>query len=119
MSWVIFLHVVVVIATAILLPLVLYWFMRSAASDLHNQAMQNQAEQLAAYLNRGPQDQWTLPLPRELQDLYSEAYGRYAYALLDDSGRVLFSSRSDRLPIFQLEAHPSTVEFLNIRRGNK
>src|SRR5215467_2339938 len=119
MSWIIFLHIVVVVATAIFLPWVLYWFMSSAASDLHNQAMRKQAEQIAGYLERRPDDSWSLPLPRELRDVYSEAYGRYVYTVLDETGRVLFSSRSDRLPIFQLEKHSSDAEFLNIRRGKK
>lgn len=119
MSWVIFLHIVVVIGTAILMPLMLYWLMSSATSDLHNQAMQKQAEGLAAYLSPGADGGWTFNPPRDLRDLYSEAYGRYSYAVLDESGRALFASRSDRAPIFQLEAHPSMVEFLNLRRGSK
>ena len=119
MTWIIFLHVVVVIATAIFMPLVLYWFMSNATNDLHNHAMQKQAEQIAGYLMPGADGGWTLELPRDLRDLYSEAYGRYAYAVLDDAGRTLFSSRSDRVPIFQLESHASVVEFLNIKRNNK
>lgn len=119
MSWIIFLHLVVVIGTAICMPLILYWFMSHATSDLHNQAMQKQAEGIALYLARRPDGGWTLDLPRELRDLYSEAYGRYTYAVIDDSGRTLFSSRSDRIPVFQLDNHGSEVEFLNLRRGNK
>lgn len=119
MSWIIFLHVVVVIATAIFLPLVLYWFMSYATNDLHNHAMQNQAEAIAGYLKPQPDGTLSLELPRDLHDLYSEAYGRYAYAVLDDSGRALFSSRSNHEPIFQLGSHASSIEFLSIRRGSK
>jgi signal transduction histidine kinase len=119
MTWIIFLHVVVVIATAIFMPLVLYWFMSNATNDLHNHAMQKQAEQIAIYLIPRADGGWTFDPPRDLRDLYSEAYGRYAYTVLDDAGRTLFSSRSDRTPIFQLESHGSGVEFLNIRRGTK
>jgi len=35
-------------------------------------------------------------LPGGLAELYSKAYGRYAFAVLDPSGTVLFSSLSDR-----------------------
>jgi signal transduction histidine kinase len=118
-SWIIFLHIVVVVATAICLPLVLYWFMRSATDDLHNRAMQTQAEQIAEHLVARDDGGWALNLPRDLRDLYSEAYGRYAYAVLDESGRALFSSRSDRAPIFELESHAPQVEFPNIRRGSR
>jgi hypothetical protein len=119
MTWIIFLHVVVVIATAIFMPLVLYWFMSSAANDLHNQAMRKQAEQIARYLVPRPEGGWNFNLPADLRDLYSEAYGRYAYAVLDESGRMLYSSRADKMPIFQLESHTSEIEYLNIRLGNK
>ena len=119
MSWVIFLHFAVVVGTAILMPLILYWFMSHATSDLHNQAMRNQAEALAVYLQPAAGGGWTFELPRDLRDLYSEAYGRYSYAVLDDSGRTLFASRSDSKPIFQPEAEPSNVEFLNLNRGHK
>lgn len=119
MSWVIFLHLVVVVGTAILMPLILYWFMSHATADLHNQAMQKQAEALAVYLKPAADGGWTFELPRDQRDLYSEAYGRYSYAVLDDNGRTLFASRSDRSPIFQLEPQPANVEFLNLRRGNK
>ena len=119
MSWIIFLHVVVVIATAIFMPLVLYWFMSTAANDLHNQAMRKQAEAIAQYLAPRAEGGWTFNLPLDLHDLYSEAYGRYSYAVLDDAGRTLFSSRSEKMPIFDLDAHTADVEYLNIKRDNK
>jgi signal transduction histidine kinase len=119
MSWIIFLHVVVVVATAALMPLILYWFMSHAASDLHNQAMQKQAEAIAGYVVPRADGEWTLDLPRDLRDLYSEAYGRYSYAVIDESGRTLFASRSDRTAIFQLDPQAANVEYLNLRRGNK
>jgi signal transduction histidine kinase len=119
MSWIIFLHVVVVVATAIFLPLVLYWFLNNATNDLHNQAMRKQADAIARYLEFRTDGGWTLNLPLDLHDLYSEAYGRYAYAVLDDSGRTLFSSLADKKPIFEPDSHATEVEYPNIRRGNK
>src|SRR5207245_2046634 len=44
--------------------------------------------------------------------------GRYAYAVLDDSGRVLFSSLKDRSPIFSADPRSSDVAYLETRRGN-
>jgi signal transduction histidine kinase len=119
MSWVIFLHIAVVVGTAILMPLILYWFMSHATADLHNEVMQKQAEALAVYLRPAADGSWTFDLPRDQRDLYSEAYGRYSYAVLDESGRVLFASRSDRTPIFKLGDFPSELSFLNLRRGPK
>jgi signal transduction histidine kinase len=115
---IIFLHVVALVITAIFMPLVLYWFFKWAANDLHDQAMREQADLVAHYLVLRPDGSWTLDLPPALRDVYSQAVGRYAYAVLDDSGRVLFSSLKDRSPIFSADPRSSDVAYLETRHGN-
>jgi signal transduction histidine kinase len=115
---IIFLHVVALVITAIFMPVVLYWFFKWAANDLHDQAMREQADLVAHYLVLRPDGSWTLDLPPALQDIYSQAVGRYAYAVLDDSGRVLFSSLQDRSPIFSADSRSSAVAYLETRHGN-
>ena len=117
-SRIIFLHVIALVITAIFMPLVLYYFFKWAANDLHDQAMREQAELVAHYLVLRPDGSWTLDLPPALHDVYSQAVGRYAYAVLDDSGRVLFSSLKDRSPIFSADPRSSDVAYLETRRGN-
>jgi signal transduction histidine kinase len=117
-SRIIFLHVIALVITAIFMPLVLYYFFKWAANDLHDQAMRDQADLVAHYLVLRPDGTWTLDLPPALQDVYSQAVGRYAYAVLDDSGRVLFSSLKDRSPIFSADPRSSAVAYLETRRGN-
>ena len=117
-SRIIFLHVIALVITAIFMPLVLYYFFKWAANDLHDQAMREQAELVAHYLVLRPDGSWTLDLPPALHDVYSQAVGRYAYAVLDDSGRVLFSSLKDRSPIFSADPRSSDVSYLETRRGN-
>jgi len=117
-SRIIFLHVIALVITAIFMPLVLYYFFKWAANDLHDQAMREQAELVAHYLVLRPDDSWTLDLPPALHDVYSQAVGRYAYAVLDDSGRVLFSSLKDSSPIFSTDPRSSDVSYLETRRGN-
>jgi len=117
-SRIIFLHVIALVITAIFMPLVLYYFFKWAANDLHDQAMREQAELVAHYLVVRPDGSWTLELPPALHDIYSQAVGRYAYAVLDDSGRVLFSSLKDRSPIFSADPRSSDVAYLETRRGN-
>lgn len=117
-SRIIFLHVIALVVTAIFLPLALYWFVKSATDDLHDQAMREQADVLARYLVLRPDGSFALDLPPALQDLYSQAYGRYAYAVLDDGGHVLFSSRKDQGAIFTPDPRSSAVEFVESRRGN-
>jgi signal transduction histidine kinase len=49
--------------------------------------------------------------------VYSKAYGRYAYSILDETGHVLFSSLGEPLPIFPSDAHSSDSAFLETPRG--
>ena len=114
---IIFLHVIAMVITAMFMPLVLYWFLKSAANDLHQQAMRDQADLVALHLAAGESGQLTLDLPPALRDLYSQAYGRYAYAVVDDSGRVLFSSLSDNAAIFPHDLRSSEVAYLETPPG--
>ncbi|MDO8979131.1 MAG: ATP-binding protein [Afipia sp.] len=118
-SRILFLHVVAVVVTAILMPLVLYWFLNRDVENLQRHTMREQAESLARHLALRPDGDWSLDLPARLRDQYSEAYGRYAYAVLDDAGRVLFSSRKDSVPIFSIENHSTEAAFPETRRGNR
>jgi len=116
-SRIIFLHVIAIVITAIFMPLVLYWFLKSAANDLHEQAMRDQADLVGHYLMLGPDGSWKLDLPPALQDLYSQAYGRYAFAVLDSSGRVLFSSLKDKGAVFPHDLRLPEIAFLHARQG--
>ena len=116
-SRIIFLHVIALVITAIVMPVVLYWFFKWAANDLHDQAMRDQAQLVAHYLGLRADGSWTLDLPPALEDIYSQAVGRYAYAVVDDAGRVLFSSSKDRSPIFAADPRSSDISYLETRRG--
>jgi signal transduction histidine kinase len=119
-SRIIFLHVIAMIIVAIFMPLVLFWFVKSSANDLHARAMREHADALARHLVLHPDGTWTLDLPPVLQALYSPAYGRYAYAVLDGTGKALFSSLEKSSPIFPQDFHsslrsssrPGEVEFM-------
>src|SRR5581483_3154028 len=65
-----------------------------------------------------PTGSWELELPSALQDLYSQAYGRYAFAVLDADGKVMFSSLKDQSPVFSQAAHAADAAFLHTRKGD-
>jgi signal transduction histidine kinase len=94
-SRVVLLHIVAVAVVAIFLPLVLFWLLTSEVNHLHRDAMRDQAEVLGEKLAVRPDGTMTLDLPDSLKDLYSEAYGRYQYDIVDHRGRVLFSSHKN------------------------
>jgi signal transduction histidine kinase len=117
LSRIVFLHIVVVIIASILMSLALSWLLGFATNNIHNKAMQEQAVSVGEHLGIGPDGALELHLPSDLLGLYSQAYGRYSYAVVDDDGRVLFSSLKDREALFPADRRSGAVEFLQQRRG--
>ena len=117
-SRIVILHVVAVIITSIFMSLALSWLLSYATNNIHNQAMQEQAVSVGEHLSARPDGGLELDLPRDLLGLYSQAYGRYLYAVIDDQGRVLFSSLKDHAALFPADARSGDVAFLQQRRGD-
>jgi signal transduction histidine kinase len=118
LSRIIFLHVIAVGVTSICMPLALYWLLSAAANDLHNGALRENADTVARYLTVRDDGSWAIELPAGLKELYSESYGRYAYAVLDSAGHVLLSSLKDGAPIFSSDSRAANTMFLEDRRNN-
>jgi signal transduction histidine kinase len=117
-SRIVFLHVVAVVITSILMSLALSWLLNYATNNIHNQAMQEQAVSVGEHLQALPDGSLELKLPQDLLGLYSQAYGRYSYAVIDHQGKVLFSSLRDQGALFPGDVESSDVEFLQQRRGD-
>jgi signal transduction histidine kinase len=110
------LHVIAIGITSILMPLALYWLLSSTANDLHHRALREYADAIAQYLAPRSGGGWRLDLPAGLRELYSESYGRYGYAVLDESGGVVFSSLPDGAAIFPGKGRPDSDQFLEAKR---
>lgn len=117
MSRILFLHVVAVVITAICMPLALYRLLQSDIDNLQRRTLQTQAEALARHLIPRADGSLAFELSSELRGIYSEAYSRYAYAVIDDAGKVLFSSQNNGKPIFPTAHRSSDIEFLKTRQG--
>src|SRR5580658_2447635 len=117
-SRIVILHVVAVVITSIFMSLALSWLLSYATDNIHNEAMQEQAVTVGEHLSAQPDGRLELNLPLDLLGLYSQAYGRYLYAVTDDQGRVLFSSLQDHAALFPVDARSGDVEFLQQRRGD-
>ena len=100
-SRIVFLHIVAVAVAAVFLPLVLFWLLNSEIDQLHRQSMRDQAAALGERLSAKPDGTLALDLPDSLKDIYSDAYGRYQFDVLDAAGRVLFSSHKNGEPIIR------------------
>jgi len=117
-SRIVILHVIAVAVTSVLMSVALSWLLSVATNNIHNQAMEEQAVSLAEHLVLQADGTLALGLPPNLQGLYSQPYGRYAYAIIDDNGKTLFSSLQDNAPIFAQDPRAGTVEFLEKRVGD-
>jgi signal transduction histidine kinase len=117
-SRIVILHVIAVAITSILMSLALSWLLSLATSNIHNAAMEEQAASVANYLGLRSEGGLFLDLPPDLQGLYSQPYGRYSYAVVDDHGNALFSSLKDHAPIFPEDPRAATVQFLQTRKGD-
>src|SRR6202161_603403 len=100
------------------MSLALSWLLNYATNNIHNEAMQEQAVSVGEHLSARSDGSLELDLPLDLLGLYSQAYGRYSYAVIDDRGRVLFSSLTDHAALFSADTEAGDVEFLQQRRGD-
>jgi signal transduction histidine kinase len=116
-SRIVILHVIAVAITSVLMSLALSWLLNLATSNIHDKAMEEQAESLAHHLVSRADGSLALDLPADLQGLYSQPYGRYSYAVVDDRGNTLFSSLKDKAPIFPDDPRTAAVQFLETRNG--
>jgi signal transduction histidine kinase len=117
-SRIVILHVVAVVITSIFMSLALSWLLNYATNNIHNESMQEQAVSVGEHLSAFSDGHLELDLPLDLLGLYSQAYGRYSYAVVDNRGRVLFSSLKDHAALFPDDTRSGAVEFLQQRRGN-
>jgi signal transduction histidine kinase len=111
------LHIMAVGLVSISLPLVLYWMVNAAAANLHQRALREHAESIASFLTTRDDGSLSLELPARLRQLYANAYGRYAYAVLDEGGRILFSSLPDRTSIFREIPHAPSELYAEFKRA--
>jgi signal transduction histidine kinase len=117
-SRIVILHIVAVVITSIFMSLALSWLLNYATNNIHDKAMQEQAVAVGDYVTAQPNGSLELNLPLDLLGLYSQAYGRYSYAVIDSQGSVLFSSLKDKAALFSTGARTGDVEFLQQRRGD-
>jgi signal transduction histidine kinase len=111
------LHLIAVLAVCVVLPLALYWRVDATARALHERALREQAEQIAQYLHRSPNGKWSLDLPDDLRQLYSTGYERYGFAVVTQSGQVLFSTRERDEPLFRADPRATSPAYFERNVG--
>lgn len=111
-STIISLHLLAIVVATAFMPIALFLLLRSAAVDLQHRSLRENVGLVSHYLSVREDGSLALDLPDELRTLFSETYGRYSYSIIDATGRILFSSRSDRSAVSsnKLESFPSFFE---------
>jgi signal transduction histidine kinase len=117
-SRIVFLHIIAIALTAIFLPLVLFWLLTRETNVLHERAMTDQANAISRYLSLTADGSWSFELPPALKAQFSEDYGRYRYDVLDQSGRVLFSSGKDKSPLFPTNGSTPDLVYREVERDD-
>lgn len=118
-SRIVFLHIVAVSLTAVFMPLVLFWLLNQETKSLHQRAMTDQATTIARHLSVTPDGKWSLDLPPALKAQFSDSYGRYLYAVLDQSGNMLFSSKADAPAVFPVRPITPRPAYREVARGGR
>ena len=111
------LHLVAIVATSILMPLALYLMLNRTALDLQDTALREQADEILRYVDVAPDGNLRFNMPGQVAALYSEAYGRYAFAVLDADGKVLFSSLTNKARINDTTPRGDQPAYFTEHRG--
>ncbi len=105
------LHFIAVAAISVTLALAVRLLLNSTASGFEHDALKRHEVAIANALHRTPQG-WRLDLPPDLRTMYAQGYSGFAFAVLNDRGAVLFSSRPNRAALFPLSvAANATVPY--------
>ncbi|HEY0523404.1 MAG TPA: ATP-binding protein [Stellaceae bacterium] len=110
-------HIAAVVVTSICMPVALIYMLRNAANQIEERNFEEQTQDILRYLSRDADGEWRLDLPEPLKDTYSRGYGRYSFAVVDETGRVLFTSLADNVPITRHDPLVSNIYRFARRRG--
>jgi signal transduction histidine kinase len=110
-------HVAAVVVASVCMPAALYYMLRSAANQIQERNFEDQTRDILRHLSRDADGKWRLDLPEPLKDTYSRDYGRYSFAVIDEDGRVLFTSLADNVPVTRYDPHGSEIYRFARRRG--
>lgn len=95
LSRILWLHALALAAAALAMPIATSLLLNATANGFENQTLRAHAESLSSYLKVVPGGRWTLALPPDLRTFYAHGFDGFAYSIVDDSNRVLFSSLGD------------------------
>jgi signal transduction histidine kinase len=110
------LHLATVIAAAVIMAGAIYLLLNATLATFEHHSLGDHATAIAAAVK--PADRGLrLELPPDLKALYAEHYGGYAFAVVDRTGRPLFSSLHDGGALFPTDPRKSAPTFFQRAQG--
>jgi signal transduction histidine kinase len=97
---IVFMHFLAIGAACAVMPVAAHLVLRSTAATLQNEILREHADAIARYMEVTSDGQWSLNLPAKLRTLYERGYNGFAYAVVDEAGRTVFSSLPDHMAVF-------------------
>ena len=113
---IIWLHLLAVAVLAVILPLAVRLLLNSTASTFEHQTVRRHEAALATYLQRTPRG-WRLELPAALKAEYAQASSGFAFAVVDRSDQVLFSSLTSHGALFPRGSSSQAPSFYQRTHG--
>jgi len=110
------LHVLVLAAAAVAVPLAIYFLLNDTAASYENRTLRAHADTIAAYLTPDPKGGWKLALPEDLRTFYLHGFDGFAYSVIDAAGRVEFSSLPAGAPILRSDQRNAEPAYFNRRK---
>jgi signal transduction histidine kinase len=101
---IVFLHILVIGAACVAMPVAAYMVLRSTAAALQNEILREHADTIARHIEAAPNGDWKLSLPPKLSALYERGYNGFVYTVVDEGGRTVFSSLPDHAPVYAEDA---------------
>lgn len=111
------LHVLVLGAAAVALPLAIYFLLNDTAAGYENSTLRAHADTIASYLSPAPGGGWTLALPEDLRTFYLRGFDGFAYSVIDANGRVQSSSLKGGAAILRLDRRAAGPVYFSRHEG--
>lgn len=92
LSRILWLHIVALGVAAIAVPLAAFWLLNSTANGFENRTLRAHAATIASHLSFDRAGQWVLGLPPDLKTFYTRGFNGFAYSVIDETGRTIFTS---------------------------
>ena len=116
-SRIVWLHIIAVGVTSIAVIAAIYFVLDATTATFENQVLRDHAATIALYLSVSPDGDVDLNLPADIHTMYAHGFDGFAYAVVDRSGKVLFSSRAGNEAILASDPRSATpLYFQNSQR---